>query len=456
MCGAQPTDRGKLLRMTDAPGGSSSKVARLVFGTRPSPVELAVGPEAHAHELARGGLIFVAIISATAGLGALLPGPQIAHLHAGAVAAIAAFGVLLAIVVAVFGMDWPARVFITMLIPLAPVVMLAIWLAGPDIEVAASVVPAMVAVAFIFHPRRIAMLVSAELFVLYGLMLALADGYPRPVSRWVLLVGFTIAAAFTLESLFAHLNVLADRDRANANELRRAHEQLADANRLLESRVTEQVDEIERLGRLRRFLSPQVAETVLSEGADDLLAVHRRQIAVIFVDLRGFTAFSAVAEPEDVVEVLTDFHAAVGAIVKRLEATVGAFAGDGVMAYFNDPFPCDDPAGKALDMATSLRMPMADLGERWSRRGFRIGYGVGIAYGYATLGTIGFEERSDYTPLGSVVNLASRLCDEAANGEILLDGRAYETLQDRVDAIATELSLKGFSGPVSAYRVAVA
>jgi class 3 adenylate cyclase len=187
-----------------------------------------------------------------------------------------------------------------------------------------------------------------------------------------------------------------------------------------------------------------------------LLATHRRQIAVVFVDLRGFTAFSAVAEPEDVVDVLTDFYAAVGKIVKRLEATVGAFAGDGVMAYFNDPVPCDDPAGRALDMATSLRLPMSDLGERWSRRGFNIGYGVGIAYGYATLGTIGFEERSDYTPLGSVVNLASRLCDEAGNGEILLDGRAFEAVHDQVRAETVQLELKGFAGVVTAYRVATA
>lgn len=192
---------------------------------------------------------------------------------------------------------------------------------------------------------------------------------------------------------------------------------------------------------------------MLSAGADEILATHRRQIAVIFIDLRGFTGFSAVAEPEDVMDVLTEYYAAVGAVAKRLEATVGSFAGDGVMAYFNDPVPCDDPAGRALEMATSLRLPMADLRESWSRRGFSIGYGVGIAYGYATLGTIGFEERSDYTPIGSVVNLAARLVDEAADGEILLDGRAYEAVHNDVNATRVELELKGFAGSVAAYRV---
>jgi adenylate cyclase len=221
-------------------------------------------------------------------------------------------------------------------------------------------------------------------------------------------------------------------------------------------RVAEQVDEIDRLGKLRRFLSPQVADTVLSSGGDAMLATHRRQIAVIFLDLRGFTSFSAVAEPEDVVEVLTEFYAAVGEVVKRLDATVGGFAGDGMMAYFNDPVPCDDPAGRALDMALSLRHPLGLLKDRWRGRGFDIGFGAGIAYGYATLGTIGFEERTDYTPIGSVVNLASRLCDEAGDGEVLLDNRAHTAVHGRIDAAPVELNLKGFGAPVHAHRVSIA
>ena len=234
---------------------------------------------------------------------------------------------------------------------------------------------------------------------------------------------------------------------------RTLHAAVEAANQELEARVTEQVEEIDRLGQLRRFLSPQVADAVLSAGGEDLLATHRRQIAVIFIDLRGFTGFSAVAEPEDVVEVLTEFYEAVGVIVKRLGATVGGFAGDGVMAYFNDPFPCEDPAGHALEMATALREPMARLGERWRQRGFVIGYGAGIAYGYATLGTIGFEERTDYTPIGSVVNLAARLCDEAPPGEVLLDGRAHEAVRDKVNTEPLALELKGFNGPVTAFRL---
>jgi class 3 adenylate cyclase len=276
----------------------------------------------------------------------------------------------------------------------------------------------------------------------------LDSGYPRPWARIVLVAATTLATTVVISRFVGGIERLSRSERV-------LHEQVASARLELESRVREQVDEIDRLGRLRRFLSPQVADAVMSAGGDALLATHRRQIAVIFVDLRGFTGFSAVAEPEDVVEVLTEFYDAVGVIVKRLGATVGGFAGDGVMAYFNDPFPCEDPAGRALEMATSLREPMARLGGRWRQRGFVIGYGAGIAYGYATLGTIGFEERTDYTPIGSVVNLASRLCDEAPSGEVLLDGRAHAAVGDRIETEPVHLELKGFNGPVTAFRVAL-
>jgi adenylate cyclase len=184
------------------------------------------------------------------------------------------------------------------------------------------------------------------------------------------------------------------------------------------------------------------------------LAPHRRQIAVVFCDLRGFTSFSNSSEPEELLEVLQEYYEVVGHRIREYEATLGSFQGDGILAYFNDPIPCDDPAGQAIAMALSLREPMQELCERWARRGFELGYGMGIAFGYATLGTVGFEDRLDYTPLGAVVNMASRLGDEADWGEILIDGRAMHVMEGRLEAEQVELQLKGFRGSVPAYRLA--
>lgn len=314
----------------------------------------------------------------------------------------------------------------------SPSIGLSVWLAGPRFEAVGVLIPMWVCVGAVLLRRRGALIATALSILSYAAVVFAGDGYMRPVARTIFLAGVTTAGAVIFLRFANELVLLAER---------------------LESRVEEQGGEIDRLGRLRRFLSPQVADTVLSEGAEALLATHRRQIAVIFVDLRGFTGFSAVAEPEDVVDLLADFFAAIGTNLKRLDATVGGFAGDSVMAYFNDPVPCDDPAGRALDAARSLDAPMRELSERWRKRGFSIGYGVGIAYGYATLGIIGFEERNDYTPIGSVVNLASRLCDEAGPGELLLDSRAYEAVREAVQAEDVTLSLKGFSAAVTAYRV---
>lgn len=230
--------------------------------------------------------------------------------------------------------------------------------------------------------------------------------------------------------------------------------ELTTLNATLERRVEEQVAEVTRLGRLRRFLSPQVADAVLGSDAETLLAPHRRRIAVLFCDLRGFTRFAGAAEPEDVAEVLAAYYGVVGDLVRRFEATVGTFAGDGIMAYFNDPVPCDDPPGRALDLACSLREPMTALVATWERAGFRLGYGVGVAYGYATLGTIGFEGRYDYTAVGTVVNLAARLCAEAGPGEVLLDERAYDAVAARVPAAPREIVVKGMAEPVRAFSVA--
>ncbi len=230
--------------------------------------------------------------------------------------------------------------------------------------------------------------------------------------------------------------------------------ELAEWNRQLESRVAEQLGEIERMSRLRRFLSPQVAELVVAEGEDQLLESHRREVTVVFCDLRGFTAFSETAEPEDVMDVLRDYHAAIGALVHQYEGTVARFAGDGVMILFNDPLPCPDHALRAVKMAVEIRERIMALAKGWHRHGHELGFGVGVAQGYATLGRIGFEGRYDYAAIGTVVNLASRLCDAAKDGQILINEPVLAATEKIAPAEPLgELSLKGLHNPVSAYNV---
>lgn len=230
--------------------------------------------------------------------------------------------------------------------------------------------------------------------------------------------------------------------------------ELADWNRTLEARVDEQVEELEKMNRLRRFLSPTLAELILSQG-ESILESHRREIAVLFADLRGWTSFSATTEPEEVMGVIRDFHAAMGNLILEFEATVGWFAGDGLMVWFNDPIPCPDPAARAVRMAVAMRSAMTELVPKWRKRGHELDFSAGVALGYATLGKIGFDGRYDYGAVGSVMNLASRLCDEAAGGEILVSERVLSEVEHLVDAKpAGELTLKGFVKPVSAFRVA--
>jgi adenylate cyclase len=229
--------------------------------------------------------------------------------------------------------------------------------------------------------------------------------------------------------------------------------QLTELNRNLEGRVAEQVEELERLSQLRRFLSPTLAEIVLSSG-ESMLASHRREIAVLFADLRGWTAFSVTTEPEEVMGVIREFHDAMGELIRRFEATVGWFAGDGLMVWFNDPVPCLDPSARAVEMALAMQKVMAGLTAKWRKRGHELNFSVGIALGYATLGRIGFDGRYDYGAVGSVMNLASRICDEAGSGEVLIAERAYAEVEDLVDAEPVgELTLKGFVKPMPAYRV---
>jgi class 3 adenylate cyclase/putative methionine-R-sulfoxide reductase with GAF domain len=249
--------------------------------------------------------------------------------------------------------------------------------------------------------------------------------------------------------------------RQRTADLREAHDRvlaqsadLATWNRTLEQRVAEQVAEIERVGRLKSFLPPQIAQLVVSVGHESVLESHRRDVTVVFCDLRGFTAFSELAEPEDVMLVLHEYHAKLGVLINKFEGTVERFSGDGLLVVFNDPLPCPDPSIRAVQMALEMRDEVAKLALKWSHSGHDIGFGVGIAHGYATLGSIGYEGRFQYSVTGKVANLASRLCDQAKNGQVLVDinvARAVETLADV--EFAGELVLRGFSRPVKAFNV---
>jgi adenylate cyclase len=230
--------------------------------------------------------------------------------------------------------------------------------------------------------------------------------------------------------------------------------QLAEWNRSLEQRVAQQVAEIERIGRLRRYLAPQIAELVLSTGDEHVLVTRRREITVVFCDLRGFTAFTETAEPEEVTKVMTEYHACIGPVIHKFEGTLERFTGDGAMIMFNAPLPCPDPSPRAVRMAIAMREGVAELGSKWRKHGHELGFGVGIAQGYATLGPIGFEGRFDYTAMGTVVNLAARLCSEARSGQILVDRKVHAAIETVAELEeAGELTLKGLHRPVPAFNV---
>ena len=228
---------------------------------------------------------------------------------------------------------------------------------------------------------------------------------------------------------------------------------IAEWNRTLEDRVQEQVGQINRLGRLKSFFSPQLAEAIVA-GGEEMLKTHRREISVVFIDLRGFTAFTDQAEPEEVMEMLHAFHAAMGRIVLEHGGTLERFAGDSVMVFFNDPVTMERPAEAAVRMALSMQQAFPTLGAEWRKRGFELGLGCGIAQGYATLGQIGFEGRWDYAAIGSVTNLAARLCSEAAGGQVLVDRKTMAKVDALVDVTPMgPLTLKGFAHPVPAFAL---
>ena len=229
---------------------------------------------------------------------------------------------------------------------------------------------------------------------------------------------------------------------------------LAELNQHLEERVDAQVAELDRLGRLRRFLSPQIAQIVVDTGDESFLRSHRREIVSVFTDLRGFTSFAESGEPEETMEVLAEYHLALGELVFAYEGTLEHFAGDGLLVFFNDPVPCPDAPDRAVRMAVDMRARVAELAEGWRRKGHDLGFGVGIAQGYATLGRVGFPGRYDYAAIGTVTNLAARLCAMAQADQILVSQRVRHGIVGPVDCREVgPLELKGFSRPVEAYEV---
>lgn len=235
---------------------------------------------------------------------------------------------------------------------------------------------------------------------------------------------------------------------------RRQALQIHEMNRTLEQRVREQVREIEKLSRLRGFLPPQVADLVLSEGRQHHLGSHRRYIACLFCDVRGFTAAAQNAEPEDVIALLQEYHGRISELVSRHGGTIGFRAGDGAMAFFNDPLPCEEPVLDALKCALGIRDSLAETLARWRTVGDPVGLGLGVASGYATMGLVGSEGSAEYTAIGTVVNVASRLCDEAQDGEILMDRRSFREVEEAVVAKAAgPRNVQGISQPVETYNV---
>jgi len=265
-----------------------------------------------------------------------------------------------------------------------------------------------------------------------------ADEYlTKPVDQAALMA--RVRSALRIKSLH-------DQVRAQAADL-------ANLNRTLTQRVEEQIVELERIGRLKGFLPPQVAKLV-SSGDGSLLESHRGEISVVFCDLRGFTSFAEAADPEEVISVLREYHDTLGVLVDKFEGTVERFTGDGLLVLFNDPLPCHDPSGTAVRMAVEMRTEVARLIAKWGKYGHDLGFGVGIAHGYATLGCIGFRGRFQYSVTGTVANRASRLCDKALDGQILVDAKVYAEVQAlaELDRLG-EFELKGFRRPVQAFNV---
>lgn len=333
-----------------------------------------------------------------------------------------------------------------LLLTLTPVIVCwGMAAAGPAFALAALASIQAPLYAFYVLQLRWAVVQSAWLLVCVGVLVQVQDGWVASWWAW-LFIAFNVIGTGVVGGL------VAARSDALAAAEHEARVELADLNQTLEDRVEAQVGEIERLSGLRRFLSTQVADVVLAGDADALTTPHRARIAVFFCDLRGFTAFTNHAEPEEVVGVLDEYYGAVGGLLRQYDATVGDYAGDGIMAYFGDPVPREDAALAAVAMARDVAATMVGVIAEWQRRGYDLDYGVGLSYGYATLGVVGFDGRHDYKPIGGVVNLAARLCAKAEGGQALLDHATYAATAERFSSTpVTGLELKGYAGEARAY-----
>jgi class 3 adenylate cyclase len=253
--------------------------------------------------------------------------------------------------------------------------------------------------------------------------------------------------------LFARVKSLL-RIKSLYDEVQRQRAELENWNRTLEQRVAEGIAQLERLSRMKRFFSPQVADLILRGESDDPLRSHRSEITVVFLDLRGYTAFTETSDPEEVMNVLREYHALSGRLIMAYEGTVERFAGDSIMIFFNDPLPVENPAERAVRMALDIQEEFRKCAQNWGKRGYHLQIGIGIAQGYATLGTIGFEGRLDYGAIGAVCSLAARLCAQAKGGQTLVSQRVLACVEDMVRAESVgELELKGFHRPVPAFSV---
>jgi adenylate cyclase len=299
---------------------------------------------------------------------------------------------------------------------------------------------------FRFIPVILVTAKSDTLDVVAGLDAGGDDYLTKPVDQ---------AALLARVRSMLRIKELHDTVQLQAEQLKVQTEQLANWNTLLEKRVADQLAEIERMTHLQRFLAPQVAKLIASsESPEAPLTSHRREITVIFCDLRGFTAFTEESEPEEVMAVLRDYHENLGDLIFRHEGMLDRFIGDGIMIVFNDPIQCSNHTERAVRLSLEMRDKVDGLAKRWRRHGHVLGFGIGIACGYATLGQIGFEQRREYTAIGSVPNLAARLCAEAQAGQIVISQRAFSAVEDIVEAASIgELTLKGFNRPMAAYNV---
>jgi class 3 adenylate cyclase len=283
--------------------------------------------------------------------------------------------------------------------------------------------------------RRLMVYTVVFYSAIYAVVLAFQPVTSEAPVRWLVMVVSVTAVALLATRIAEWIFAVQD--------------QLDELNRDLEGKVRQQVAEVERLDRLRRFLPPVVADAVVGPNEATVLAPHRREIAVVFIDLRGFSRFTADAEPEEVIAALRAYHETVGEVLEQSQATVGPIQGDGMMAYFNDPLPCDDPPGRAAVMALELKPRLDAFADRWAARGYELSYGIGFAFGYATLGMVGYHGRQEYAPVGTVANLASRLCDHAAPGQVLTDQRTRASLSADFEAEALDpIEVKGFAQPV--------